>query len=65
MLMQGVIEQNPLASGTRRNSLANTERVLETNLENLLRMVCCCYKTSSSGIAADILLTKFIFHFTG
>ncbi|XP_039120408.1 ATP-dependent DNA helicase Q-like 4A isoform X1 [Dioscorea cayenensis subsp. rotundata] len=42
MLMQGVIEQNPLASGTRRNSLANTERVLETNLENLLRMVSYC-----------------------
>ncbi|KAJ0976927.1 hypothetical protein J5N97_012401 [Dioscorea zingiberensis] len=42
MLIQGVIEQSPVASGTRRNSLANTDRVLETNLENLLRMVSYC-----------------------
>lgn len=39
MLTQGVIEQSPLTPTARRNSLASSDRVLETNIENLLRMV--------------------------
>ncbi|XP_038989126.1 ATP-dependent DNA helicase Q-like 4A [Phoenix dactylifera] len=42
MLTQGVIEQSPVSIGTRRNSLASNDRVLETNIENLLRMVNYC-----------------------
>ncbi|XP_072962259.1 ATP-dependent DNA helicase Q-like 4A isoform X2 [Typha angustifolia] len=42
MLTQGVVDQSPLASGSRRASLANNDRVLETNIENLLRMVSYC-----------------------
>ncbi|KAG6525426.1 ATP-dependent DNA helicase Q-like 4A isoform X1 [Zingiber officinale] len=42
MLTQGVIEQSPLTSTARRNSLASSDRVLETNVENLLRMVSYC-----------------------
>ena len=39
MLTQGVIDQSPVSIGTRRNSLVSSDRVLETNIENLLRMV--------------------------
>lgn len=39
MISQGVIEQSPLASGYNRTNTANSGRVLETNTENLLRMV--------------------------
>ncbi|WOL11143.1 hypothetical protein Cni_G19904 [Canna indica] len=42
MLTQGVIEQSPLTSTSRRNFLASNDRVLETNIENLLRMVSYC-----------------------
>ncbi|OVA10929.1 Helicase [Macleaya cordata] len=42
MISQGVIEQSPFASGSRRTSLANPERILETNIENLLRIVSYC-----------------------
>ncbi|XP_077238725.1 DNA helicase (RECQl4A) isoform X2 [Tasmannia lanceolata] len=42
MLVQGVVEQSPFVSGLRRTSMANSGRVLETNIENLLRMVSYC-----------------------
>ncbi|ONK58030.1 uncharacterized protein A4U43_C09F7220 [Asparagus officinalis] len=42
MLTQGVIEQTPLAYGSRRGAFTNNDRVLETNIENLLRMVSYC-----------------------
>ncbi|KAH0988037.1 hypothetical protein GBA52_015214 [Prunus armeniaca] len=42
MISQGVIEQSPLASGYNRSNTANSGRVLETNTENLLRMVSYC-----------------------
>ncbi|KAJ4974009.1 hypothetical protein NE237_007183 [Protea cynaroides] len=42
MSSQGVIEQSPLASGSRQTSVANSGRILETNIDNLLRMVSYC-----------------------
>ncbi|KAL5729467.1 DNA helicase [Ranunculus cassubicifolius] len=43
MISQGAAEQSPFASGSRRFSLANSDnRILETNIENLLRMVSYC-----------------------
>ncbi|KAL6284699.1 hypothetical protein ACE6H2_015628 [Prunus campanulata] len=42
MISQGVIEQSPLASGYNRTNTTNSGRVLETNTENLLRMVSYC-----------------------
>lgn len=53
MISQGAIEQSPLPSGYHRFNIANSGRILETNTENLLRMVldmsfqlccsCLCY----------------------
>ncbi|XP_050375562.1 ATP-dependent DNA helicase Q-like 4A [Argentina anserina] len=42
MISQGVIEQNPLTPGQNRMNTANSGRILETNTENLLRMVSYC-----------------------
>ncbi|CAN6703529.1 unnamed protein product [Malus baccata var. baccata] len=42
MISQGVTEQRPLASGYNHINTANSGRVLETNTENLLRMVSYC-----------------------
>ncbi|KAK9286396.1 hypothetical protein L1049_014792 [Liquidambar formosana] len=42
MISQGVAEQSPFASGYNRISTANSGRILETNTENLLRMVSYC-----------------------
>lgn len=43
MISQGVIDQSPFASsGYIRTSMTNPGRVLETNTENLLRMVSYC-----------------------
>ncbi|XP_042507105.1 ATP-dependent DNA helicase Q-like 4A isoform X1 [Macadamia integrifolia] len=42
MISQGVIEQSPLASVSRHTSVVNSGRILETNIENLLRMVSYC-----------------------
>ncbi|KAK9134720.1 hypothetical protein Syun_014050 [Stephania yunnanensis] len=39
MISQGVVEQSTYTSIPRRTSLANSDRILETNIENLLRMV--------------------------
>lgn len=39
MITQGVVEQSPLASGQNRSNMASSGRILETNTENLLRMV--------------------------
>jgi hypothetical protein len=39
MISQGAVEQSPLASGYNRFNVANPGRILETNTENLLRMV--------------------------
>lgn len=39
MLSQGALEQNSFASGYSRTSITNQGRTLETNTENLLRMV--------------------------
>ena len=39
MITQGVVEQSPLASGQYRTNMAGSGRILETNTENLLRMV--------------------------
>ncbi|KAL0908281.1 hypothetical protein M5K25_022769 [Dendrobium thyrsiflorum] len=46
MLTQGVIDQSPFAAGSRRNLPTSTDRVLETNIENLLRMVNYCENDS-------------------
>ncbi|PIM99694.1 ATP-dependent DNA helicase [Handroanthus impetiginosus] len=42
MISQGVIEQTPFASGYNRANMAPSGRLLETNTENLLRMVSYC-----------------------
>ncbi|KAI4341997.1 hypothetical protein MLD38_026661 [Melastoma candidum] len=42
MISQGVAEQSPLTYGYNRANTANTSRVLETNTDNLLRMVSYC-----------------------
>lgn len=42
MISQGVVEQSPLTSGYNRINMANPGRMLETNTENLLRMVSYC-----------------------
>lgn len=39
MISAGVMEQTPLTSGYNRNSVTSSGRVLETNTDNLLRMV--------------------------
>lgn len=39
MISQGVAEQSPFTPGHNRFNVANSGRVLETNTENLLRMV--------------------------
>lgn len=39
MLSQGALEQNSFASGYSRTNITNHGRTLETNTENLLRMV--------------------------
>ncbi|KAK7328296.1 hypothetical protein VNO77_22399 [Canavalia gladiata] len=42
MISQGAIEQSPMTSGYNRSNMTNSARILETNSENLLRMVCYC-----------------------
>ncbi|XP_015878953.3 ATP-dependent DNA helicase Q-like 4A isoform X1 [Ziziphus jujuba] len=42
MISQGGIEQSPFSSGYNRTTSANSGRILETNTENLLRMVSYC-----------------------
>ncbi|KAI3445622.1 hypothetical protein Pfo_002287 [Paulownia fortunei] len=42
MISQGVVEQTPFASGYNRANNAPSGRLLETNTENLLRMVSYC-----------------------
>ncbi|XP_023553062.1 ATP-dependent DNA helicase Q-like 4A isoform X1 [Cucurbita pepo subsp. pepo] len=42
MISQGATEQSPLVSGYNRTNLGSTGRILETNTENLLRMVSYC-----------------------
>ncbi|XP_061337155.1 ATP-dependent DNA helicase Q-like 4A [Gastrolobium bilobum] len=42
MLSQGAIEQSPMASGYNRLNMSNSGRILETNTENLLKMVSYC-----------------------
>ena len=39
MISQGATEQSPLVSGYNRTNLGSSGRILETNTENLLRMV--------------------------
>ncbi|KAA8536559.1 hypothetical protein F0562_029037 [Nyssa sinensis] len=42
MISQGTVEQSPLAPGYSRINKTNSGRILETNTENLLRMVSYC-----------------------
>ncbi|KAF8019499.1 hypothetical protein BT93_G0242 [Corymbia citriodora subsp. variegata] len=42
MISQGVVEQSPFSNGYNRINTANSGRVLETNTDNLLRMVSYC-----------------------
>ncbi|KAH6766488.1 DNA helicase [Perilla frutescens var. hirtella] len=42
MISQGVVEQTPFASGHSRTNMTSSGRLLETNSENLLRMVSYC-----------------------
>ncbi|OIV91529.1 hypothetical protein TanjilG_08941 [Lupinus angustifolius] len=42
MISQGVMEQNTMTSGYSRSNTTNSGRILETNTENLLRMVSYC-----------------------
>ncbi|XP_020593878.1 ATP-dependent DNA helicase Q-like 4A isoform X2 [Phalaenopsis equestris] len=46
MLTQGVIDQSPFSAGSRRYLPSSTDRVFETNIENLLRMVNYCENDS-------------------
>ncbi|XP_057978261.1 ATP-dependent DNA helicase Q-like 4A isoform X2 [Malania oleifera] len=39
MISQGVTEQSPMMSGYNRSNMASSGRILETNTENLLRML--------------------------
>jgi len=39
MLSQGAIEQSSMTSGYNRSNMINSGRILETNTENLVRMV--------------------------
>lgn len=49
MISQGVAEQSPFTTGHNRINMTNSGRILETNTDNLLRMVFdidstdCCY----------------------
>ncbi|CAN4110683.1 unnamed protein product [Withania somnifera] len=42
MISQGNVEQSPFGSGYGRSNVAASGRILETNVENLLRMVSYC-----------------------
>ncbi|KAI6678723.1 hypothetical protein NL676_039519 [Syzygium grande] len=42
MISQGVVEQSPFSNGYNRINMANSGRILETNTDNLLRMVSYC-----------------------
>ncbi|KAJ0078072.1 hypothetical protein Patl1_36830 [Pistacia atlantica] len=42
MISQGVAEQSPFTPGHNRTNVPNSGRILETNTENLLRMVSYC-----------------------
>ncbi|KAF2319851.1 hypothetical protein GH714_019616 [Hevea brasiliensis] len=42
MIIQGQMEQSPWTPGYNRTNMTNSERVLEKNTENLLRMVSYC-----------------------
>ncbi|KAK4339909.1 hypothetical protein RND71_041371 [Anisodus tanguticus] len=42
MISQGTVEQSPFGSGYGRSNVAASGRILETNVENLLRMVSYC-----------------------
>ncbi|KAL2593602.1 hypothetical protein AAZV13_12G139800 [Glycine max] len=42
MLSQGAIEQSSMTSGYNRSNMINSGRILETNTENLVRMVSYC-----------------------
>ncbi|WCJ18349.1 ATP-dependent DNA helicase Q-like 4A [Euphorbia peplus] len=42
MIVQGQIEQNTWTPGYNRTNMANSDRILEKNTENLLRMVSYC-----------------------
>ncbi|BAT86759.1 hypothetical protein VIGAN_05006800 [Vigna angularis var. angularis] len=42
MISQGSIEQSPMASGYNRSNMINPGSILETNTENLMRMVSYC-----------------------
>ncbi|KAK7412041.1 hypothetical protein VNO78_03487 [Psophocarpus tetragonolobus] len=42
MLSQGAIEQSPITPGYNRSNMINSGRILETNTENLQRMVSYC-----------------------
>ena len=39
MLTQGAAEQSPMVSGIGHNAMTNIGRILETNLENISRLV--------------------------
>ena len=39
MLSQGAVEQSPFTPGQNRLSSTNSARIVDTNMENLLRMV--------------------------
>lgn len=42
MISQGTVDQNSFGSGYGRSNVAASGRILETNVENLLRMACDC-----------------------
>ncbi|KAJ8452816.1 hypothetical protein Cgig2_014579 [Carnegiea gigantea] len=42
MLSQGAVEQSPFTAGQNRLSSTNSGRIVDTNMENLLRMVSYC-----------------------
>ncbi|MCI15249.1 ATP-dependent DNA helicase Q-like 4A-like, partial [Trifolium medium] len=55
MLSLGAIEQSPMPSGYSRSNAINSGRILETNTENLLRMVELVKLTGQKVSASHIL----------
>ncbi|KAK8964335.1 ATP-dependent DNA helicase Q-like 4A [Platanthera guangdongensis] len=55
MLTQGVQEQSSFGAGSRRSLPACTDRVLETNIENLFCMVNYCENDSDCGCLLQLI----------
>ena len=57
MLSQGTVEQSPFTSGQNRLSSTNSGRIVDTNMENLLRMVHVCLMLLTLALHGFIFLS--------